>query len=148
MRAIATILLGLALAACSMTAKDGTPVVREGLFPGDGSLIGTIKEVADPGSTYKSREAADNARCRELGFKAESDAFATCRLQLETTRRGAMRVRPASEDDGQGGTVYSASECVGPVIMGRCEGSVIPNAAYHPTCHGELLNGQCTGPMF
>lgn len=45
-------------------------------------------------------------------------------------------------------TVYSPSECTGPVIMGVCHGGVIPNGSYHPTCHGEMLNGMCTGPMF
>src|SRR5260370_13625422 len=55
MKSIAAACLGLVLAACSMTAQDGTPIVREGLFPGDGSLVGTITELADPGSTYKQR---------------------------------------------------------------------------------------------
>ena len=91
MKSIAAACLGLVLAACSMTAKDGTPIVREGLFPGDGSLVGTITELADPGSTYKQRTAAADAKCRELGFKAGSDAFANCRLQLETARRRAMQ---------------------------------------------------------
>ncbi len=151
MRNIAMIFLGLALAGCSMTAKDGTPIVREGPFPGDGSLIGTVKELADPGSTYRQRTAADDTKCRALGFKVGSDAFANCRLQLETARvaeRRAMKAQSVSEDDSQGGTVYSSRECIGPVIMGKCEGSIIPNAGYRPTCHGELLNGQCTGPMF
>ena len=44
--------------------------------------------------------------------------------------------------------VYDASECTGPVIMGECHGGIIPKSAHHPTCHGEMLNGQCTGPMF
>ena len=48
--------------------------------------------------------------------------------------------------DGQ--TVYSADECIGPVIMGECHGSILPKSAYHPTCYGTMLNGQCTGPMF
>ena len=48
----------------------------------------------------------------------------------------------------QGGKVYDPSECIGPVIMGRCHGSILPNKAYHPTCHGTWLNGHCTGPMF
>ena len=161
MRAIAILCLGLLLAACSMTAKDGTPIVQEGLFPGDGSLIGTIKELADPGSTYKQRKAAADAKCRDLGFKGGSDAFANCRLQLESARIAEMRAarsRSAQEEDeldqggallGTGGrTVYSASECVGPAVMGKCQGSIVPNTAYHPTCHGEFLNGQCTGPMF
>lgn len=44
--------------------------------------------------------------------------------------------------------VYREDECIGPVIMGRCHGSVIDKGGYHPTCHGEWLNGQCTGPLF
>jgi hypothetical protein len=48
----------------------------------------------------------------------------------------------------QGGKVYDGSECIGPVIMGRCEGTILPKKAYHPTCYGTWLNGKCTGPMF
>lgn len=48
----------------------------------------------------------------------------------------------------QGQKVYKADECIGPVIMGKCEGSILDKGGYHPTCHGEWLNGQCTGPMF
>jgi hypothetical protein len=44
--------------------------------------------------------------------------------------------------------VYDADECIGPIINGRCHGTILPNKAYHPTCHGEWINGQCTGPMF
>lgn len=44
--------------------------------------------------------------------------------------------------------VYDADECIGPVVAGRCHGSVLPNKAYHPTCHGQWVNGQCTGPLF
>lgn len=44
--------------------------------------------------------------------------------------------------------VYDQSECVGPVVNGRCHGTILPNRAYHPTCHGEWINGQCTGPQF
>ena len=32
--------------------------------------------------------------------------------------------------------------------MGRCQGQILPNRAYHPTCYGVWLNGLCTGPMF
>jgi hypothetical protein len=161
MRAIATIFLGLILSACSMTAKDGTPITWEGPLPGDGSMVGTFKELSNPGSTFKQREAADTAKCRDLGFKPGSDAFANCRLQLDgarTVERRSMQSRRAKQDNelfqggaltGTGGTtVYSASECVGPVIMGKCQGSIIPSGAYHPTCYGEFLNEQCTGPMF
>ena len=47
-----------------------------------------------------------------------------------------------------GQKVYDANECIGPVIMGRCHGTILPKKAYHPTCYGSWLNGQCTGPMF
>jgi hypothetical protein len=47
-----------------------------------------------------------------------------------------------------GQKVYNASECIGPIIVGVCQGSILPNQAYHPTCHGQMLNGNCTGPMF
>jgi hypothetical protein len=147
MRTIATICLGLALAGCTATTKDGTPIVL------DGSLVGLIKETASPGSTYKARQAAADAKCRELGFKPGTEAYGNCRLQLEQIRAtrqsaDAQRRQRAVATQEVDGKVYDASECVGPVIMGRCEGSIIPNRAYHPTCHGTWLNGQCTGPMF
>ena len=44
-------------------------------------------------------------------------------------------------------TVYDASECVGTVVAGICHGSILPNKAVHPICHGEMVNGQCTGPL-
>lgn len=113
MRGIATTWLALALAACSSTAKDGTPIVREGPLPGDGTLTGTISELSNPGSTFKKREAEDNLRCQQLGFKASSEAFSNCRLQLQKDRkadRRAFQARRAEEDDTtMGGTpVYSA----------------------------------------
>lgn len=43
--------------------------------------------------------------------------------------------------------VYRADECIGPVINGRCHGSILQKG-YAPTCYGTMLNGQCTGPMF
>jgi len=53
-----------------------------------------------------------------------------------------------SGGSGHSVTVYSADECVGPVIMGRCHGSIIPKSAWQKKCYGQMLNGQCTGPMF
>lgn len=47
-----------------------------------------------------------------------------------------------------GQKVYRADECVGAVVNGVCHGSIIPKGGYRPTCHGQMLNGQCTGPMF
>ncbi len=51
-------------------------------------------------------------------------------------------------DTGMGRPVYSPSECVGPIVAGVCRGTILPNQATHPVCHGEMLNGTCTGPIF
>lgn len=42
--------------------------------------------------------------------------------------------------------VYTSGQCIGAVVNGICHGDTmgIPAA----TCHGTMLNGQCTGPMF
>ena len=47
-----------------------------------------------------------------------------------------------------GQPVYRQTECIGAVVNGVCNGSILPNAGYHPTCYGTMLNGQCTGPMY
>lgn len=52
---------------------------------------------------------------------------------------------------GQSGTgqkVYSADECIGAIVNGVCHGSILPKSGYQKTCHGTMINGQCTGPMF
>lgn len=48
--------------------------------------------------------------------------------------------------DTRGIPVYDSNQCTGPVIMGECHGGMIgePKAR----CHGSMLNGKCTGPMF
>ena len=51
---------------------------------------------------------------------------------------------PASSDN----TVYSPDECIGPVIMGECKGTILPKPGYHEKCYGTWLNGQCIGPQF
>lgn len=134
MRTIVTVCLGLALAGCASDAR---------WFPPGGGLYG------------RSVEAIDDEKCRELGFELETEAYGNCRLQLEQIRaieraatRTPPRAAPVMEGAEQGGKVYNSSECIGPVIMGRWKGSIVPNKAYHPTCHGTWLNGQCTGPMF
>jgi len=47
-----------------------------------------------------------------------------------------------------GTTVYRASECIGAIVNGECHGSILPQTATHPVCHGQMINGMCTGPMF
>ena len=47
-----------------------------------------------------------------------------------------------------GNKVYSSDECIGAIVNGVCHGSILPRPGYHKTCHGTMINGQCTGPMF
>lgn len=138
-----------------MLALSGCAADKE-WFPPGGGLYGI---------TLDAQQAADDKKCSELGFKPPSDAYGNCRLQLEQIRateraaaakpsEGARRATTLTQQSnnspvlGSQKKVYSRDECIGPVIMGRCEGSILPKKAYHPTCHGEWLNGRCTGPMF
>jgi hypothetical protein len=69
--------------------------------------------------------------------------------QLGRAMQQASGPPPAySSGPGTGQPVYSPSECVGPIVAGVCHGTILPNKATHPVCHGEMLNGTCTGPMF
>jgi len=43
--------------------------------------------------------------------------------------------------------VFPASDCIGAVVNGICHGSVI-DTGQGMTCHGEMLDGKCTGPLF
>ena len=47
-----------------------------------------------------------------------------------------------------GTTVYSADECIGSIVNGKCHGTILPKQSVHKKCYGQMLNGQCTGPMF
>ncbi|PRD44239.1 hypothetical protein C5748_06500 [Phyllobacterium phragmitis] len=42
--------------------------------------------------TPEERRAADSRTCRSYGFRAQTDAFANCLLQLDLDRRAARRV--------------------------------------------------------
>jgi hypothetical protein len=50
--------------------------------------------------------------------------------------------------------VLGAGQCIGAVVNGVCHGTPSPEAQIGmrtgtvPVCHGQMLNGQCTGPMF
>lgn len=134
MKNIATIYLSLILAGCASDAQ---------WFPDGGGIYG------------RSVKAVDDEKCRELGFESGTEAYGNCRLQIEQIRaieRASVPVQSRTTNSvvygaEQGRRVYDYSECVGPVIMGRCEGSIVPNRTYHPTCHGAWLNGRCTGPI-
>jgi hypothetical protein len=55
---------------------------------------------------------------------------------------------PARSSSFSGTTVYSPDECIGPVIMGECKGTILPKGGYHEKCYGTWLNGECIGPQF
>jgi hypothetical protein len=56
---------------------------------------------------------------------------------------------PVSAGPKQPGTpVYPKDTCTGPVVNGVCQGGVIPRDAWQKRCYGEMINGECTGPMF
>jgi hypothetical protein len=80
MRTLVALFAGLVLASCNATTKDGTPITT------DGSLVGFVQEAADPGATYKRRQALDDAKCSDYGFKPGSQGYADCRLKLEHIR--------------------------------------------------------------
>lgn len=52
-----------------------------------------------------------------------------------------------SDPDGEV-TVYSPEECIGPIVMGECKGTILPKLGYHEKCYGTWLNGRCIGPQF
>lgn len=72
------------------------------------------------------------------------NAYAGLSTQRDPTARRGTTSTPSV-----GGTpVYRADECTGPVINGKCHGSIIPKSAVPQRCYGTMLNGQCTGPQF
>lgn len=97
MRVVFSVFLSLVLLGC-MTTNDGTPIES------DGSLIGFVKEASNPGSTHKSREAADDSKCRGYGFRPGTEAYGNCRLQLDQVRttRAAVNREAASRTQQQG----------------------------------------------
>jgi hypothetical protein len=64
-------------------------------------------------------------------------------------KRAPAKPVGAQKQPAQPGTpVYSANECIGAVVNGRCHGSVIDTQPMRPRCYGQMIGGQCTGPMF
>ena len=52
-------------------------------------------------------------------------------------------------DPTQPGTpVYPESSCIGAVVNGVCQGKIPDTDPKPKGCHGEMINGRCTGPMF
>lgn len=75
---------------------------------------------------------------------------ASTRSVPDTDYRPARRSMPVigHEPMRHGTPVYPASDCIGPVIMGICHGSILPSQAVPQRCYGTMLNGSCIGPQF
>ena len=60
-----------------------------------------------------------------------------------------VTLQPPATLPGEGVPIYRASECIGAVVAGVCNGTVIDTEPMRPRCHGTLLpDGTCTGPVF
>jgi hypothetical protein len=57
----------------------------------------------------------------------------------------ALPAAPPLPGDGQ--AVISSRDCIGAVVNGVCHGTPAPGAPM-ATCHGQMVGGVCTGPMF
>lgn len=78
-----------------------------------------------------------------------SACMGKCERSRPLTQQTQEYVVPSEYDsDGYGIPVYKADECVGPIVNGVCHGGVIPKSAWQTKCYGQMLNGECTGPMF
>ena len=61
---------------------------------------------------------------------------------------GPVPTAPQTDFGGQfGQPVISSSDCIGAVVNGVCQGTPAPGAPM-ATCHGQMVAGVCTGPMF
>lgn len=142
------------------------PLIKRTLEPtwvnydGDGSIFKNFYSRVDDITNQKDNGQINSAMADKQYSEASSALLAAIQSRDAARLRRQERIANALAGAAQysnshslgeavmDNKVYSADECIGPVIMGRCHGSVIDKGGYHPTCHGEWLNGHCTGPMF
>ncbi|HEX4183965.1 MAG TPA: hypothetical protein VHY34_11975 [Caulobacteraceae bacterium] len=148
-------------AACAPTTPAPTCKALDRLLLGCASARATESERNE--TALNCKMAVLDRLWKESAQIADSDRrqYAQAQLMmlsnaiLDDFRRGASSRMPSNHTEGfvaapaqDGVRVYNESQCIGAVVNGQCHGSIMPDAAYHPTCHGEMLNGMCTGPMF
>jgi len=120
------------LAGLNLLGTEDTNELQKRYYSGIGG--DDLKVMYERGSLYDI--ALNDARSRAY-------AFDMALLQA------LLSARQSNNLGNYGGTpVYSPDECIGPVIMGECKGTIVPKGGYHKKCYGQMLNGQCTGPMF
>lgn len=54
----------------------------------------------------------------------------------------------SNQNNSYGTTMHPESACTGAVVMGRCNGTIIPSGSSHEKCYGTVLNGSCVGPQY
>lgn len=102
------------------------------------------------------------ARMVDTGQMSPEEAFQRWRLSRRQWLTKSIQYRELQEaqntrnyhynytgsSDEYGTPIYSPNECIGPIIMGECHGTILPKAGYRKRCYGTMLNGKCTGPAF
>lgn len=102
-------------------------------------------------TTDQNRQLIDHLAAYRLAseFRLSEGDNASARARQHTPPEDTPSPNIAATTPPPNGVpVYDPSECIGPIIMGECKGSILPHSAHHQTCYGTMLNGQCTGPMF
>jgi hypothetical protein len=116
MKPIMTVLLlGPLLAGCG-----GTPEHR--LLSPDGTGTAVIEDLIRPGvrdASYKDRqkatEAADDTKCRDLGFKPGTEPYGNCRLQvaqIRATNRAAAATQSAASGPSNAGLSFMCKDAI------------------------------------
>jgi hypothetical protein len=133
-----------------LRARDCAPLA---ILPASILVIGLAG--CQSGLISQQEDLATQADCKRQGFVEGSDDYALCVAQDAAARaemRQAGQASPPSPNGNsvysQGQPVYNPNECTGPIVMRECQGQIVPEAAYHPRCYGQMLYGAYTGPMF
>ena len=115
MKAIATLCLGLALAGCT--------AMPENLYLSAPERMQRERERLRP-----AREAADDVKCRQFGFKAGTEAYGNCRLKLEqirATEAAAAQTRQGAAEPAQGGKPSMSFLCKDAISRGDSGGTFV-----------------------
>jgi hypothetical protein len=99
--------------------------------------IAIVSREREAHAQFKEQEARDLERRKVEALES---------LARQKRSRNVSRSSVIDQHDPR--TVYSREECIGPVIMGQCHGSILPRGGYHEKCYGTWLNGKCIGPQF
>lgn len=97
----------------------------------------------------------DEARRRnEVRYRADIEACGFwagaewCRLGADD--RNISRMYPAAKGGSRppGEIVFDPSQCSAPLVGGRCLASLIIKPLKPASCHGQMIDGVCSGPIF